>query len=164
MISLQPLQESDFDTFISWIENQDYLFQFAGPIFTFPLTKEQLHKYIRDPKRKSFKVIDNETNTMIGHCEFNFENPAIPRLSRILIGDKNYRNKGYGKILVQKMTQTLLEDELINLVDLNVFDWNISAIKCYESVGFIQNEQKTIEHNNDGIIWKALNYEFCRYY
>jgi RimJ/RimL family protein N-acetyltransferase len=27
-------------------------------------------------------------------------------------------------------------------VELNVFDWNITAIKCYEKVGFVKNLDK----------------------
>ena len=47
MIELKPFTENDFPIFKSWIHSEEELFQFAGPIFTYPLTDEQLTKYIK---------------------------------------------------------------------------------------------------------------------
>jgi RimJ/RimL family protein N-acetyltransferase len=44
-----------------------------------------------------------------------------------------------------------------SFVELNVFDWNVSAIKCYENAGFVINKNivKTIEVNEK--TWTSLN-------
>ena len=73
MITLLPFEETDFDRFKSWIKSPEELLQFAGPYFTFPVTDEQLKKYIADLKRRPYKIISTETNNVIGHCELNFE-------------------------------------------------------------------------------------------
>lgn len=113
-------------------------------------------KYINDLKRVAYKVILTSSNEIIGNAELNFENPQ-PRLSRILIGNKDYRNKGLGKILVHKLLEKLFFEYDFQNADLNVIDWNIAAIKCYESVGFKINPEITHKHNYDGVIWTALN-------
>jgi len=74
MIELRKLEQGDFDIFKSWISSKDELFQFAGPIFHFPLTDEQLHTYITDERRVAYKVVLSEKNTIIGNAELNFEN------------------------------------------------------------------------------------------
>ena len=156
MVYLQKLEESDFDIFKSWIKSQNELFQFAGPIFTFPLTDNQLHKYITDERRIVYKVVLSATNEVIGNAELNLEN-STPRLSRILIGDINNRNKGIGKSIVNMMLDKLFSEFNFTEADLNVFDWNKSAIRCYEQIGFVVNPNVASKQNNDGSIWTAIN-------
>lgn len=156
MIELIKLQTADFPVFKSWIKNESELMQFAGPIFNFPLTDAQLDNYINDKQRISLKVVSLETNDMIGHCELNFENP-MPRLSRVLIGDEKYRNKGLGKKIVNKMLTKLFIDSNFEQADLNVFDWNEGAIKCYQGVGFQFNPAVFYKHLQNGVTWTALN-------
>jgi len=156
MIELKPFTELDFETFKSWIHTEEELFQFAGPIFSFPLTNKQLLDYIKMTDKKPLKVILKSTNQTIGHCEINFQN-GVNRLSRILIGDKSLRGKKIGEQIVKQMATILFEDPSINEVDLNVFDWNKAALKCYENVGFRINPDQTNKMIVNGKIWTTLN-------
>lgn len=156
MIELVTFKEEDFDRFKSWIKSKDELLQFAGPIFTYPLTHEQLITYIHDNRRKSFKIVHTGTDEVIGHCELNLEN-KLPRLSRILIADSNKRGKGLGKLVVNKMLNKLFIEAGYTSADLTVFDWNTAAIKCYEQVGFQINPATINTQNNNGEEWTALN-------
>ena len=47
MIELKPFTENDFEIFKAWAANAEELFQFAGPVFSFPLTDEQLRNYLK---------------------------------------------------------------------------------------------------------------------
>ncbi|MEO6903911.1 MAG: GNAT family protein [Bacteroidia bacterium] len=156
MIELKPFTKYDFEIFKSWILCEEELFQFAGSIFSYPLTDDELKNYIQMTDKKPFKVILNSTNETIGHCELNFEN-GNNRLSRILIGNKDLRGQKIGEQIVRKMVHLLFLDQSINEVDLNVFDWNSGAIKCYEKVGFKINQANTGEITVNGIVWKRLN-------
>ena len=156
MVELRKLEQSDFDTFKSWIKDKDELFQFAGPILNYPITDEQLMKYINDERRIVYKVILTETNEIIGNAELNFENP-LPRLSRILVGNLKNRNKGIGRQIVNKMLEKLFTEYDFQEADLNVFDWNIAGINCYDNVGFIINPNLVYKQNNGGEIWTAIN-------
>ena len=48
MIKLVQFENTDFDRLISWVYSEEFMIQFAGPIFTFPLTTEQLELYVSD--------------------------------------------------------------------------------------------------------------------
>lgn len=150
-IRLEKFSETDFDTLLSWVKEEKELIQFAGPIFSFPLTREQLRNYLTDTKRHAFKVIHNDTNTTIGHCEAYKTDKQNSKLCRILIGDKNFRGKGYGTILIKILTEWSFDNLNTNFVDLNVYDFNTSAIKSYENVGFkkIYTNQATTQVNNE---------------
>lgn len=120
------------------------------------MTDAQLLTYINNSRRIAFKVIHADTKEVIGHCELNFENP-LPRLSRILIAYTNARGKGLGKSIVHKMLEQLFVTQNFESADLNVCDWNKSAIRCYEQAGFTINPAIVKTQMNNGIPWTALN-------
>jgi len=144
MIELEPFLTEDFDRFISWINSEADMVQFAGTIFTYPLTHGQLEKYVGESTRKPFKIRLKLSGEIIGHCELNLRN-AVPRLSRIIIGSKQLRNLGIGKQIVKSMLEEVFATTTFDCVDLSVFDWNINAIAAYKAVGFkIMEGQDTI--------------------
>ncbi|MDQ1150009.1 GNAT family N-acetyltransferase [Sphingobacterium zeae] len=161
MITLLQFEKSDFPLFKSWIGSARELLQFAGPYFSFPLTDQQLEKYIRDPKRQIFKITDTATKEIIGHCELNFERHT-PRLCRILIAKSSKRNRGYGKSTVNALLKLLFIDGNYDTADLNVYEWNSSAIRCYEGVGFRINENISSEVSIEDETWKSLNMQICK--
>lgn len=55
MIELKPFTEEDFEVIKSWVGNAEELFQFAGPIFSFPLTDIQLRKYLQMEDKNHLK-------------------------------------------------------------------------------------------------------------
>jgi RimJ/RimL family protein N-acetyltransferase len=48
------------------------------------------------------------------------------------------------------------------LIELNVFTWNASAIRCYEKAGLIKNLEKTMEFDTNGEKWIAFNMSIDR--
>jgi len=156
MIELYDFLEEDFPRLRSWINSKKELVQFAGPIFKYPLSDTQLINYLKMDNIRPMKAVLKSTNEPIGHCELNFEN-GNKRLSRILIGNTNLRGKNIGEEIVRKMVDLLFKDPETNEVDLNVFDWNIAAIKCYEKVGFKKNQIINTQTVVEGEIWKRVN-------
>lgn len=156
MIELQYFLEADFDQFIFWIKNEEEMVQFAGPVFSYPVNHEQLKEYINDRTKRAFKVLLSSTGETIGHCELNLQNP-VPRLSRILIGDKSFRNKGIGKEIVRSLLNDVFTTTDFEIVDLSVFDWNRNAIASYQSVGFVINQGLESHMNVKGETWTAYN-------
>jgi RimJ/RimL family protein N-acetyltransferase len=160
MISLQKFSSADFSRLISWISTEEDLVQFAGSNFAFPLTEDQLSKHIADPKRKVYKVILNSTLECIGHCEIFID--RIPRLGRILIAQEENRGKGYGTLIVRQLIQICIDELNASDIDLNVYDWNDRAIKCYENLGFIINPEISSSVIVNGKTWVSLNMQFHR--
>lgn len=156
MIELKPFTEKDFETFKSWVQSKEELFQFAGPLLTYPLTDNQLYNYLQMTDKKPLKVVLKSTQKTIGHCELNFENEN-KRLSRILIGDKEMRGKKIGEQVVRKMVDLMFDEKGVEEIDLNTFEWNKQAIKCYEKVGFRINPEKTERMEVNGNQWTKIN-------
>ncbi|GEM56100.1 hypothetical protein B0A58_15860 [Flavobacterium branchiophilum NBRC 15030 = ATCC 35035] len=157
MIKLEKFTEQDFERLINWIDNEETLVQFSGPIFKFPLTKEQLNEYLYSENIISFKVKNLEKNEIIGHSEiYKSENNEV-KLCRILIGKESQRGKGFGKKIINELVKYSFEKLNAKKVELNVYDWNKYAIVCYEKTGFEMNPNKYSEIEVKGNKWISLN-------
>ena len=168
MIHLQPFNRNDYDRLISWIDSAEMLMQFAGPAFSFPLSYEQLDSSLSDNRRTAFKAINTDDNTMIGYAEIYCTDESA-HLGRILIGDATQRGKGIGQLMVAQLLRIAFEELNQTLATLNVFDWNIAAIKCYEKAGFTVNPDKKVQRKVNGETWTAIgmrlhkcNWQFLR--
>ncbi len=157
MIELKPFDKTDFNQLISWVTSKELLIQFAGPIFTFPLTLEQLEIYVADKNRFPFKVINSKSGVVIGHAEVYYSGNKIAKLCRILIGDKSLRGQGIGEEIVNQLVEYSFNKLGALKVELNVYDWNTSAIKCYKKVGFVINSERNKTTHVENNKWTAIN-------
>lgn len=156
LLRLEQFSADDYATLISWVDSKELLMQFAGPAFVFPLTNPQLDDYLNDANRQVFKVVVSESDIAIGHAEI-YLTQEWANLGRILIGKKEHRGKGLGQQITKLLLQTAFSTTGKTKAALNVFEWNIGAIKCYEKVGFTINPDKTLERKINGKNWIALH-------
>ena len=159
MIRLERFEKKDYEKLISWVDSEELLIQFSGKEFTYPITMEQLDKYISAEHRCIYKAIDAVTNEVIGHAELNNidKKNRNTRICRILIGDIKNRNKGFGKAIITELVRIGFEDLQLHRIDLGVFDFNHQAIKCYQACGFeIDGKFKDISWFG-GKYWSVYN-------
>ncbi|MCC6769479.1 MAG: GNAT family N-acetyltransferase [Bacteroidia bacterium] len=156
-IALQPFGPEDFKTLIQWIDSEESLLQFAGPFFSYPIDEHQLSQYLNDQNRFVFKVINTETGQSIGHAEAFLQSPQVVVLCRILIGEAKWRGKGIGLTITQLLLQFSFETLHAQQVQLNVFDWNTGAIRCYLKAGFRQLDICPAPLTINGVQWKGIS-------
>jgi len=160
MYNLRPTTISDCEFIIKCNEgkDEDFLHQWAGPSYTFPITIEQIEKRLIDSIYTKFftAILDDE---IIGTVELGFINYKKKecKICRFIIGEK-YRNKGYGTEILKFLINYAFNELNMNKALLHVSSINKSAIKCYEKVGFTVIEEKNTDLN--GI--SALKMELLR--
>lgn len=164
LIKLEKFKASDVPTLISWIPDKVFLLQWGGPSYTFPLTEDQLQHDIdmmlcEPPKSLMFTASIADTNEIVGHIELlgiDLVNMSA-RIGRVLVGNKNHRNKGIGMEMVKAILAIAFETLNLHRVDLGVFDFNKSAIACYEKAGFkIEGMLRDCRKINDEY-WSLIN-------
>lgn len=156
MIQLEKFDKKFYSELIDSVKDAKELMQFAGPEFVFPLTEEQIEKSLSDEKRIAFRVVNTSNNLTIGHCEIYFADD-FAKLGRILIIDKTHRGKGFGEQTVKLLLDFISKNSKQTKVELNVFDFNVNAIKCYEKAGFVINPDKKRIRKVEEETWTALN-------
>jgi RimJ/RimL family protein N-acetyltransferase len=160
MLILSPFIIDDSDQLISWFEDEESLVQFAGPIFTYPLTKEQLTVHLAKPDRLIYKVIDGDSSQIIGHGEICKVPDEPPKLTCLIIGNKMFRGKGLGKELTRQLTAIAFDELQADSVQLYVYEWNKNAFELYKSLGFVINPDKSLTTEVNGKSWVAINMVF----
>lgn len=157
MIHLEPLEDRDFETIARWNEGKprDYLVQWAGSQYEWPLTAEYLialhagHNGSGAAEHIYRVTLDGEMIGTIMLLKFDrADNSAF--VGRFLIGDERHRGRGYGRQALLEAARLGFELFGLSAVKLGVFDFNKGAIKCYEAAGF-----ETYETQPD--VWQGEN-------
>ncbi|MED4202913.1 GNAT family protein [Neobacillus mesonae] len=145
MIELKYFDRSDFKQLIEWIDSPQFMLQWSGPTFEYPLTESQLEKYIENANSENaeamiYKVIETETGKVIGHISLGRidRKHKSARIGKVLIGDQSVRGKGIGQQMINGILSIAFDELHLHRVSLGVFDFNTSAITCYEKAGFIK--------------------------
>ena len=143
MIKLRYFEPADFKQLIDWVETPEFMLQWAGPSFVFPLTEFQLQEYLKDANQEHsaafiYSAVDKETGKLIGHISLTRidRNNRSARIGRVLVGDQNVRGQGVGRQMMTEVLKVAFDELNLHRVSLGVFDFNKSAISCYEKVGF----------------------------
>ncbi len=145
MIELEPLKRSDLPLLASWGGQSEFLIQWAGPIFDHPLDEKQLEKYFdameaSPDARKMYKAVRVGSEEMVGHIELDRINPKTGSaiVEHVIVGDPAMRGKGVGGLMMKKILEVGFGQLGLHRISLNVYDFNHSAIACYEKAGFIK--------------------------
>lgn len=157
MITLIPFSAADFDAFISWVNNEELLVTIAGNVFTWPLTAPQLQKYLETANSYSFTIVDTAENKKIGHAEVLLSGKDMYKIDKLIIGDTSNRGKGIGQAVINELLLYSFTKLNAAIVELNVFDWNVAGIRCYEKCGFVMNHDKQAAFQVGDKSWTAIN-------
>jgi RimJ/RimL family protein N-acetyltransferase len=141
-IQLVPFAFEHYKTLEKEIPDAKLLMQWAGPKYSFPLSWEQMKNKIDETdengkKNFLFSAEIQDASIIIGHIQLTIMDRAtgIGNIGSVLIF-KNFRNNGFGKDILQEIVKFGFQDKNLNELRLNVFDFNESAIHCYQRIGF----------------------------
>ena len=133
---LSPISLDDADYFTGWLNDFSILMNLnsVSEIVTFEKEKELLKDLTNG---YVFAIVDCEKNKLMGSIGLSNVD-LINRTAEfgIMIGDRNFLNKGYGT----EATLLMLDFgfNILNLCHIHtkVYGFNQRAIKCYEKAGF----------------------------
>lgn len=163
-IELVPFLSEDFQRLIQWVPTADFMMLWSGPYFTFPLTEEQLSRYLQSaqglpPPRRIYKAVESENGQVVGHIELNnidWKNLA-GTVSKVLIGAESLRGQGIGARMMEQLAKIAFDDYGLHRLSLFVFDFNSQAVACYQKVGFkIEGHLKDYRKYGDGYLSSYL--------
>ncbi len=161
-VQLQPFTEADIDRLIGWIPTPEFLLQWGGTGFRFPLNREQLLFHLaksmeRPPDRLIYSAVDEDTGEAVGHGEILAIDPdnRSATLGRILVGKPQARGRGAGEQLLRGLVRICFGELKLHRVALRVYDFNRAAIRCYLKAGFQQEGLQRDVHLIGGEYWSV---------
>ena len=127
---INGINDNNKSDIVKWTneKGKDFLEQWAGKSLDFPLTESQI-----DDLKDIYSIFcENEFVGIIQKIRKEIDNIHI---GRFLINPK-LAGKGLGKRALIEFINLIFQDEDVNSITLNVFDYNVGAKKLYEKVGF----------------------------
>ena len=127
---IDGINDNNKSDIVKWTneKGKDFLEQWAGKSLDFPLTESQI-----DDLKDIYSIFcENEFVGIIQKIRKEMDNVHI---GRFLINPE-FTGKGLGKKALIEFINLIFQDEDVNSITLNVFDYNAGAKKLYEKVGF----------------------------
>ena len=127
---IDGINDNNKNDIVKWTneKGKDFLEQWAGKSLDFPLTESQI-----DDLKDIYSIFcEKEFIGIIQKIQKERDNIHI---GRFLINPE-LTGKGLGKRALVEFINLIFQDENVNSITLNVFDYNAGAKKLYEKVGF----------------------------
>ena len=141
-IHLRPFGRADFDQLIASAESAEFTYQWAGPLFTYPLDRPQLERYLltaigSPPTTRLFTALD-EHELPVGHIELTRidHHNRTASVARVLVF-AGQRGQGIGRAMLTQVLRVGFEELGLHRIELFVFDFNQAAVRAYERAGMV---------------------------
>ena len=136
-IYLSPRNSEDVEIFTEWLndfETTDYIGK-SGQLVSLESEREFLEEHCNE--EASFVIVTLDGDKMIGTISLEKINHLHRRATLgVFIGDKEYRNNGYGSEAIRLILDYGFNYLNLNNIELNYLEFNERAKKCYEKIGF----------------------------
>ena len=146
-INLAPIKREYIESFLKWF-NDPEITQYLA-IYR-PMTRMEEEDWMENLKKEEdtirFSIVipfEDGSENLIGNCgihNIDWKN-RVGELG-IVIGEKEFQNKGYGTEAMELLLEYGFNTVNLNRTELLVYDYNIRAIKSYKKVGFIEEGRK----------------------
>ncbi len=136
-IYLSPRTIEDIDKYTEWMndfETTDYTGR-SNSIMSKEAEKSYLEEHIND--EATFAIIEMKEDKLIGTVDLHqIDHTKRIATLGIMIGDKNYRGKGYGTEAVRLILDYGFNYLNLNNIKLDLMEFNERALLCYKKCGF----------------------------
>ncbi len=139
-VQLRAFEPEDVDTIVRWV-NDEMVTRYLSDALIYPVSKADEQKWLEsisgtNHKEKVFAIetLNRELIGSVGLHNINW----IERKAEmgIMIGEKEFWNKGYGSDALHEVLRIAFEKMNLNRVYLRVYENNSRAIRVYEKCGF----------------------------
>jgi len=139
LCGLRPIEQEDMPLIAKWLNDGEityYMFYGQTPL-TISQVSEMMKRQIESPNNMVLLVEDKKTGKPIGFAGLYDIHPTARKAEfRILLGEKQYWNKGYGTEVTEVLTFYGFDRLNLNRVWLGVTSENKGAVKAYEKVEY----------------------------
>jgi RimJ/RimL family protein N-acetyltransferase len=139
-VRLRALERDDVPTFVRWFNDPEVRHYLAAYL---PMSMAQEERWLEarlDAKDEFFFVVEalvDDVFTPIGTiCLVGIDWKNSIANFGTMIGEKTYWGQGLGTEATRVLLRFAFEELNLHRVQLDVYDFNARAIRCYEKAGF----------------------------
>ena len=136
---LSPCQPEDAEKWVEWFNDLEVTLPLGDEAYA-PCSLERMRDdvhAIAAHQEHVFSIVDLESDCLIGRCAlFALDQVNRCAMLGIVIGEKDYWNRGYGRDAVEQLLDYAFNLLNLNSVMLGVFSFNQRGIRSYVKAGF----------------------------
>ncbi len=136
-IYLSPRNSEDVELFTEWLNDFEITDYTGRSAMLTTLAGEKKYLEENSSPEATFVIVTIEGDKMIGTVSLeDINNINRTATLGIFIGDKDYRDKGYGTEAIKLILEYGFKYMNLNNIKLDLMAFNTRALKCYEKCGF----------------------------
>jgi diamine N-acetyltransferase len=156
-VRLRAIEREDIPNFVRWFNDPEVRQKLLmiAPMST--AQEERWFESLRDRENDFIFAVEIQA----GEAWVHIGNVGLHKIdwrSRtavfgIVLGEKKYWGQGYGTEATRTMLRFAFRTLNLHRVELEVFEYNPRAIRCYEKAGFQRDGTRRQSHFYDGRYW-----------
>ncbi len=160
-VRLRQKKLTDVRNDYNWQSDPELARLDAAPVLkaSFPVYLMDFVEIIHKPERNRYPLaIETLQGKHIGNCTcYDIDESKNEAQVGIMIGDRDYWDKGYGVDTITTLVDHIFLSTLLNRVYLKTLDWNLRAQKCFRNCGFIR--YATVTRNGHNFLFMEIKRE-----
>jgi RimJ/RimL family protein N-acetyltransferase len=135
---LSPLKNGNFKKIRMWLSDLELAKYAFGLLADEEVLNSITQNYMRGIESGIEHILGINTTDgeFIGFIRYHFKEEGIVNRLGILIGERDYWDKGYGTEALFLLLKHLFLEHGVNRVELDTAEFNKRAQKCFKKVGF----------------------------
>jgi|GEM_PF-991047 len=126
---------------------------YGNRFFMYPITSEQILNFQKTTHADSYFFTITDGDIKIGSVELMRDG----NIARFLIAEE-FRGKGYGTEALHVLCRYAFDELKMAKVSLTVFDFNVSALRCYTKAGFMETRREIRDNGWVAIYMEKTNW------
>lgn len=140
---LRPyIHSKDYDHIQNWIADERTHALWCANLIPYPMTAEKLQNVLEKDAKDwggCAYVATADDGTLLGFFVLSVNVKSNSGFLKFVVVNNELRGKGYGAQMIELMRRYAFEIAGVSSIQLNVFDVNASARKCYARSGFVED-------------------------
>jgi len=136
-VTLRAIEREDIPRFLRWLNDPEVTRYLT---ISMPLSREEEERWFEQQlgdRNRKVLAIETESGEHIGNISLEDIDWKNRRATLgIVIGEKERWGQGYGTDAIRTLLRFAFEELNLNRVQLDVFDFNERARRCYRRCGF----------------------------
>ena len=166
-VMLREYRWDDLPWIRQWVNDPDIVCHLSD-IFLYPHAQESTEAYLEamlegNADARGFVIADLATEAYIGQVNLD----SIDWKNRvgkigIVIGSTEHMGRGYGTEAMRLLVDFAFREMNLNRLELEVYDFNERAVRCYASCGFVQEGRLRERQYKNGRYWDVIQMGLLR--
>ena len=135
------IPNKDYENLQKWIDSERTHAFWCANRLSYPITQKSFHDFLEKNSMDwtdSAYVATEDNGQVVGFFCYSINTEDNIGFLKFIVVDKTKRGKGYGKEMLNLALQYAFQITGADAVQLNVFNENALAKRCYEKVGFVE--------------------------